>query len=193
MISEGLEPRLQSLAPSDGFITYLKITSLAGIALASPWIFYHLWRFVAAGLYTEEKRLVHLAAPLSVILFVSGAAFFIMFIAPFTLRFFIRFNKVLLGVDSAFTFEKYISFITNMILVFGFAFQTPLAIFFLNRTGIVSLETFTKSRKYVLLIVFILAAILTPGPDVISQVALAIPLYLLFEAGILLGRFFNFK
>jgi len=161
--------------------------------LALPWIFYHLWRFVAAGLYDKEKKIVHLAAPLSVILFVCGAAFFIMFIAPLTLRFFIRFNKILLGVDSAFTFEKYISFITNMMLVFGLSFQTPIVIFFLNRIGIVSLETFTKSRKYVLLIVFILAAVLTPGPDVISQVALAIPLYLLFETGILLSRFLNLK
>jgi len=191
MISEGLEPRLQSLAPSDGFITYLKITSLAGIALSSPWIFYHLWRFIAAGLYPKEKRLVHFIAPASVILFISGAAFFFMFIAPLTLRFFIRFNKTLLGIDSAFTFEKYISFITNMTLVFGLSFQFPIVIFFLNKTGIVSLETFAKSRRYVLLIVFILAAVLTPGPDVISQVSLAIPLYLLFEIGILFSRLLN--
>lgn len=190
MISESLEPRLQSLAPSDGFITYVKISVLAGVILASPWIFYHLWQFVAAGLYPAEKRLVNIAAPVSAFLFASGAAFFITIVAPLTLRFFIVFNKKLLGIDSAFTFEKYISFVINMMLVFGFAFQTPTAILFVNKTGIVSLSTLSKSRKYVLLAVFILAAIITP-PDFVSQVTLALPLYLLFELGIMLSRFVN--
>ena len=190
MISQGLEPRLQSLAPSDGFVTYIKISVLAGVILASPWIFYHLWQFLAAGLYPAEKRLVNIAAPISAFLFASGAAFFITIVAPFTLRFFIIFNKKLLGIDSAFTFEKYISFIINMMLVFGFAFQTPTAILFVNKVGIVSLSTLSKSRKYVLLAIFILAAIVTP-PDFISQVTLALPLYLLFELGIILSRFIN--
>ncbi|MHC4757718.1 MAG: twin-arginine translocase subunit TatC [Planctomycetota bacterium] len=190
MIKQGLEPRLQTLAPSDGFITYIKISILAGFTLASPWVFYHLWRFVAAGLYVSEKRVVGFAVPISTLLFVSGVVFFIIVVAPFTLRFFIIFNKKMLGVDSAFTFEKYISFIINMMLVFGFAFQTPTAIFFLNKIGVVSLEKLSKSRKYVLFAIFIIASITTP-PDVVSQLTLAVPLYLLFELGILLSYFAN--
>ena len=190
MVSEGLEPRLQSLAPSDGFVTYVKISALAGVILASPWIFYHLWQFVAAGLYPVEKRAVNVAAPISALLFATGAAFFITIVAPFTLRFFIVFNKKLLGIDSAFTFEKYVSFVINMMLVFGLAFQTPTAIFFINKIGVISLSALSKSRKYVLLAVFMLAAIITP-PDFVSQVTLALPLYLLFELGIMVSRFAN--
>jgi sec-independent protein translocase protein TatC len=190
MMSQGLEPRLQTLAPSDGFVTYVKISALAGLTLASPWVFYHLWRFIATGLYASERRLVNFAVPMSALLFVSGVAFFIVVVAPITLRFFIIFNRNMLGIDSAFTFEKYVYFITNMMLVFGFAFQTPTAIFFLNKIGVASLEKLAGSRKYVLLAVFIIAAIVTP-PDVISQVTLAVPLYMLFELGILLSYLAN--
>ena len=190
MVSEGLEPRLQILAPSDGFITYIKIAAFAGVVLAAPWIFYHLWQYVATGLYPHEKRLVNIAAPISAFLFVSGAFFFLEVVAPFTLKFFIVFNKKLLGAESSFTFQKYVSFITQMILIFGFAFQTPSAIFFLNKSGMVSLERLARLRKYIFLAVFIIAAIITP-PDFVSQVTLAVPLYLLFELGVLLSQFTN--
>jgi sec-independent protein translocase protein TatC len=190
MVSEGLEPRLQILAPSDGFITYIKISVFAGVVLAAPWIFYQLWQYIATGLYSKEKRLVNIAAPISAFLFVSGAFFFLKVVAPFTLRFFIVFNKTILGAESSFTFQKYVSFITQMILIFGFAFQTPTAIFFLNKSGLVSLERLSKLRKYIFLAVFIIAAIITP-PDFVSQVTLAIPLYLLFELGVLLSQLAN--
>ena len=192
MVSENLEPRLQILAPSDGFITYIKISVFAGVTLAAPWIFYHLWQYMATGLYPSEKRLVNIAAPISAVLFISGAFFFLKVVAPFTLRFFIVFNKTLLGAESSFTFQKYISFITQMILIFGFAFQTPTAIFFLNKAGVVSQKTLSAYRKYVILAVFIIAAIITP-PDFVSQITLAIPLYLLFELGILMSHIMNRK
>lgn len=192
MVSENLEPRLQILAPSDGFITYIKISVFAGFTLAAPWIFYHLWQYIATGLYPSEKRLINLAVPISAFLFISGTFFFLEIVAPFTLRFFIVFNKTLLGAESSFTFQKYISFITQMMLTFGFAFQTPTAIFFLNKMGVVSLKTLSIYRKYVLLAVFIIAAIITP-PDFVSQITLAIPLYLLFELGILMSHIMNRK
>jgi len=116
--------------------------------------------------------------------------FFLEVVAPFTLKFFIVFNKKLLGAESSFTFQKYVSFITQMILIFGFAFQAPSAILFLNKSGLVSLERLSKLRKYIFLAVFVIAAIITP-PDFVSQVSLAVPLYLLFELGILLSQFAN--
>lgn len=177
---------LQTLAPADGFISYVKIATITGLLLSSPWVFYHIWMFIAAGLYPHEKKYVYYAAPFSAILFVCGALFFIIVVAPLTLGFLITFNERFLGVKSQFTFQYYISFITHLMLVFGIAFQTPTAIFFLNRTGLVSLQALRKSRKYVLLIIFIVAAMATP-PDVVSQVTLAIPLYVLFELGILLS------
>lgn len=94
-----------------------------------------------------------------------------------------------IGVEAKWTLEKYISFVTMLMLVFGVGFQTPIAIFVLNRTGLVSIQALHRSRKYVLLAAFIVAAVATPGPDVISQVTLALPLYLLFELGVLLSYF----
>ncbi len=178
--------QLQTLAPADGFVSYVKIAFVTGLIISSPWVFYHIWMFVAAGLYQHERKYVYLAAPFSAALFVCGALFFIVVVAPITLGFLVKFNERMLGVSSRFTFQKYISFVTHLMLVFGVAFQTPTAIFFLNRTGLVSLRALTGSRKYVVLAVFVVAAMVTP-PDVVSQVTLAVPLYLLFELGILLS------
>jgi len=188
----GAEARLQTLAPADGIISYIKIALISGLILTSPWVFYQLWMFVAAGLYPHEKRYVHLATPFSAVLFVTGALFFVMVVAPLTLAFLVKFNQGVLGVSSNFTFANYISFITMLMLVFGIAFQTPIAIFFLNKTGLVSIEGLRRSRKFVLLGIFIVAAMATP-PDPISQVTLAVPLYALFELGILLSWFSSRK
>jgi len=104
-----------------------------------------------------------------------------------SLAFFLKFGRFI-NVEPAWTLGLYVSFITTLMLVFGLGFQTPIAMFILNKTGLVSLGGLRKSRRYVLLGIFVVAAIATPGPDVISQVALAIPLYSLFELGILLCR-----
>ena len=106
-------------------------------------------------------------------------------VAQLSLAFLLKVN-LWLGLKSNWTFPKYVSFISALMLVFGIAFQTPIAIFFLNRTGLVSIRALCRSRKYVFLAVFIIAAMVTP-PDVISQVTLAVPLYLLFELGILMS------
>jgi sec-independent protein translocase protein TatC len=119
---------------------------------------------------------------------VIGALFFILVVAPLTLGFLVKFNERILGVSSNFTFANYISFVTMLMLVFGIAFQTPIAIFFLNKTGLVSIEGLRRSRKFVLLGIFVVAAMATP-PDVVSQITLGIPLYFLFELGILLSYF----
>ena len=187
----GQEARLQSIAPTDGFISYMDISMIAAVVIASPWIFYQLWLFIAAGLYPHEKRYVYMAAPFSAALFIAGALFFIFVIAPFTLQFLVMFNKSVLGVTSNFTFKNYVSFVATMMLVFGVAFQTPIAIFFLNKTGLVSVEALCKSRRYVVLGVVVVAAAATPGSDLVSLFALSIPMYLLFELGILLSYLAN--
>ena len=188
----GADARLQSLAPADGFVSYMKISLVSGLIVSSPWVFYQLWMFVSAGLYSQERKYVRVAAPFSAGLFITGAMFFIFIVAPITLGFLVKFNKAVLSVSSNFTFQNYVSFVTTLMLVFGIAFQTPIAIYFLNRTGLVSLKALAASRKYALLGVFIVAAVATP-PDVVSQITLALPLYLLFELGILLSRLANRK
>ncbi len=182
----GTEARLQSLAPTDGFISFMEIAMISGVLLSSPWILYQLWLFAASGLYPHEKRYVYLAVPFSAVLFITGALFFILVIAPLTLRYLIWFNEKFLGVTSNFAFPKYVSFIGTMMLVFGIAFQTPIAIFFLHKTGIISISSFRMARKYVLLGIVVVASAAIPGSDPLSLFALVVPMYMLYELGILL-------
>lgn len=185
----GEEARLQSIAPAEGIISYMQISLIAGIILASPWIFYQLWQFIAAGLYPHEKKYVYKSIPFSAGLFITGALFFIFIIAPQTLKFFVYFNRHFLGVSSNFTFANYISFMGMLTLIFGLAFQTPIAIFILYKTGLVSISDFRKFRKYVFFGIVVVAAAVIPGSDVFSLFALVVPMYLLYELGILLSWF----
>lgn len=180
-----LNARLQTLAPAEAFVAYMKIAFIAGLILTCPWVFYQIWMFVAAGLYPHERHYVRTAVPFSAGLFVVGALFFLFVIAPLSLKFFLMFGDIV-GVANNWTLQRYISFITVLMLVFGIAFQTPIAIFILVRTGLVGLPTLRRARKYVLLGIFVVAAVATP-PDVISQVSLAIPLYGLYEVGMVLA------
>jgi len=180
-----LDARLKVLGIPEAFTAYMKIAFISGLILTCPWVFYQLWMFVAAGLYAHERRYVRQAVPFSAALFIIGALFFLFIVAPLTLKFFLAFNDIV-GVAANWTLEKYISFVTVLMLVFGLAFQTPIAIFILVRTGLVALKTLREVRKYVILVTVIVAAVVTP-PDVISQITLAIPLYALYELGLLLA------
>jgi sec-independent protein translocase protein TatC len=176
---------LKVLAPADAFMMYMKISLIGGLILSSPWVFYQLWMFVAVGLYEREKRYVRATVPFSAILFIGGAMFFLFLIAPITLIFFLKFGRAI-NIEVAWTLREYVSFMITLTLVFGLAFQTPIAIFILNRIGLVSLKALCSSRKYVVLGVVIVASMVIPGSDTFSLFALAIPLYMLFELGILL-------
>ena len=174
------------LAPADAFVGYMKVSLVAGLVLSSPWVFYQLWMVISAGLYAREKRYVRVAVPFSTGLFIAGALFFFFVVAPISLQFFLKFGEII-GVAPSWTFQKYVSFITMLMLVFGLGFQTPIVIFVLNRTGLVSVGAMKKARRYVFLGMFVVAAVATP-PDVISQITLGLPLYLLYELGILLCK-----
>ncbi len=184
-LHSGAGGKLIVIGPADAFVGFMKISLISGLILSSPWVFYQLWMFIAAGLYEKERHYVRTAVPFSTGLFVIGALFFLIVVAPLSLRFFLGFGHYI-GVSSTWTFQKYISFVSVLMLVFGLGFQTPIAIFVLNRTGLVSIPALKNSRKYVIIVMFGLSAIATP-PDVISQITLAVPLYALFELGILLS------
>jgi sec-independent protein translocase protein TatC len=181
------DQRLRTIAPAEAFMAYLKISLISGLILTAPWVFYQIWAFVAAGLYPKERQYVHKAVPFSAGLFIVGALFFLFVIARITLGFFLRFGDAV-GVASQWTLQTYISFVTVLMLVFGIAFQTPIAVFILVRTGLVSIATLRSARKFVILGLAFLAAVATP-PDVVSQVALLVPLLGLFELGIILASF----
>jgi sec-independent protein translocase protein TatC len=180
---------LQTKKPAEGFITYLKICLVFGLLLTSPWVFWQVWAFVSTGLYRHEQKFIHIVSPISAILFVVGSLFFLFMVAPLAMTFFMKFNEAL-NLASFWMFEDYINMILMLMLVFGLAFQMPIAIVFAERMGLVSVEILTNSRKYVIVALTVIAAMATP-PDVISQISLFIPMYALFESGILACRFLN--
>jgi len=181
-----LAERLVALSPAEAFMAYMKIALIAGLILTAPWVFYQIWAFVAAGLYPKERHYVYRAVPFSAGLFIVGALLFLFVIAQKTLGFFLMFGDAV-GVASQWTLQKYISFVTILMLVFGIAFQTPIAVFILVRTGLVAVQTLRNYRKYVLLGMAFVSAIATPSPDPISMIALLVPLYGLYEIGIVLS------
>ncbi len=187
MEGAGVELKLQALQPAEPFLVYLKAALVLAALISSPWIFWQLWAFVAAGLYRHERRFVQLAAPACAGLFAAGVLFFLFGIAPWVFRFFMQFD---LGIDYL-AYQPGVGptadFILGLALVFGVAFQTPLAIVFAERLGLVSLVALARARKYVFLGAFVVGAVCTP-PDVVSQVALALPLYALYETGLLACR-----
>ncbi len=176
---------LAVLTVSAGISAYFKVSLLGGLIVASPWIFYQFWMFISAGLYPREKRYVNSSLPFAVLLFLAGAAFFYFVIAEQVLRFLLSFSESM-GLEPVITLQSYISFITTMMVVMGLGFQTPLVILVLTRTGLVSRETLGHYRKHVIISILIVCAILTP-PDIFSQLALAIPIWLLYEMGLFLS------
>ncbi|MFA6187075.1 MAG: twin-arginine translocase subunit TatC [Phycisphaerae bacterium] len=179
---------LQAITLSEKFMVYLKTTILFSIIFSSPWIFYQLWQFVSAGLYQNEKKYVYVIVPACAMLFISGAAFYLLGVAPTMIKFFVFFDTGIDSLTTQITLENYVNFMIIMTMVFGLCFQLPIAIIALNRIGIVSLEQLKKARKYAILIIVIVAGVITPSPDMISQVALAVPMYILYELGILFCR-----
>lgn len=167
------------------FMTPFKLALLAAIFFAMPVILYQVWAFIAPGLYRHERRF---ALPLfvsSVILFYSGAAFAYFVVFPAVFRFFVMTTPD--GVQMMTDITQYMDFAVLLFFAFGLAFEIPVATVLLVRTGLVKREALTKNRGYVLLAIFIIAAFLTP-PDPISQTMMALPMYALFEAGIIMAR-----
>jgi len=167
------------------FMTPFKLGLFAAIFFAMPVILYQVWAFVAPGLYKHERRF---ALPLfvsSVILFYAGAAFAYFVVFPLAFQFFVGTTPA--GVRMMTDMTQYMDFAVLMFFAFGMAFEIPVATVLLVRTGLVRRETLLRNRGYVILGIFIVAAFLTP-PDPISQTMMAIPMYLLYEAGVLMSR-----
>jgi len=156
--------------------------------LVSPWVFYQIWAFVAAGLYRHERHYVMKFLPISLGLFLAGVLLCFFGVLPVTLHFLLQIN-VWLDIEPTLRLSEWMSFATILPLVFGLCFQTPLVMLFLERVGLVKAADFRAKRKFAILIMVTVAAILTPGPDVFSQCMLAVPMIGLYEIGILMmGR-----
>lgn len=167
------------------FMTPFKLALLAAIFFAMPVILYQVWAFVAPGLYRHERRF---ALPLfvsSVVLFYAGAAFAYFIVFPVIFQFFVMTTPE--GVSMMTDMTQYMDFAVLLFFAFGLAFEIPVATVLLVRTGLVKREALAKNRGYVLLGIFIIAAFLTP-PDPVSQTLMALPMYALYEVGLLMSR-----
>ena len=176
---------------TEAFFTYMKVSFLAGIILASPVIIYQFWAFVGPGLYQKEKRYFVPIVLLSAFFFVGGSLFCFFVVFPFAFKFFLSFATAV--IQPLPSMNEYVSFVSVTMLSFGLVFELPLVIVFLAKLGIVTVEFLRKNRKYAILLIFTAAAILTPGPDVVSQVLMAFPLMLLYEISIIGAIFFGKK
>lgn len=172
--------------PGEAFFTYLKVSLLTGFLLAIPVVLYQFWAFVAPGLYKNERRVFFPVLILSIFLFLFGAAFSFFLVFPLAFQFLVGFaNEEIMAMP---TMKEYLGFSLTLILAFGASFEIPVVCMALVRLGMVTVEGMRAKRRYVFAGAFILAALITP-PDVISQVLLGFPVWLLYELGIVLSRY----
>ncbi len=175
-----------SLSPTTNIVVFAKVALISGVALAMPVLVYQLISFIAPGLTAQERRYLYLVLPGATVSFVAGVAFAYFVMLPRT----IPFLKGFLGdvIQPSWSIDKYISFITFLLFWVGVSFETPLLIFFLAKLGIVTSASLSRYRKYAILVVAVIAAVITPTPDPFNMILIMLPLIVLYEIGILLAR-----
>ncbi|MBC8590994.1 twin-arginine translocase subunit TatC [Wansuia hejianensis] len=173
------------IAPTELFMSYLKIAVIGGIVLSLPIILFNIWLFIKPGLNFDERRLIIKSLFIGGILFLLGALFAYLFVLPMTIVFFTSFQ--IDTIKAMISFSNYLSFAITFVLSFGLVFEMPILMTIIVKLGLVSTKTLAKNKKLAILIIFVLAAILTP-PDVISQTLLALPMILLFEIGMFFSK-----
>lgn len=168
------------------FFVPIKVTMFVSLVIALPFVLYQIWAFIAPGLYSHEKKFAIPLVATSTVLFLIGMAFAYFIVFPVVFHFVATFTPE--GVEMNTDIQKYFDFVLALFLAFGLAFETPIAVVILTKMGIVSLKKLKESRPYVIVGAFVIAAIFTP-PDVVSQLLLAFPIWLLFELGLLISGF----
>lgn len=179
------DTKLYNIAVTGTFYAYLKVALVAGVIGALPLIFYQMWAFISPGLYRHERATIIPLVIVSTILFLIGATFCYLVVLPIGLKFLIGFADEL--IVNTITIGSYISFAGLLLIAFGFGFQMPIIAYFLAKIGLVKASFLARGRRYALITILIVGAIITP-PDVFTQVLLAIPLYLLYEISIIVVR-----
>lgn len=186
MIYTGLE---------EGFMTYFKIAIYSAIVVSIPWFLYHIYRFVRPGLYKGERKLFLLCCFLSSLFFLLGIIFSYYIVIPNLWKFFLSFqNKSMIGMNiiAETKISEYLDLFLQLSMAFGLSFQLPVIVLLLSKFGFINVQFLIAKRKIAIVLIFIVAAIMTP-PDVISQIALALPLVLLYEISIIFARFYKEK
>lgn len=182
-------PEEQSMVAIDvasPFLTPFKLTLLASFLFALPWVLYQIWAFVAPGLYQREKRMALPLTIWSIALFYLGMAFAYFVVFPLVFRFFISVAPANVAVMT--DISRYLDFVVTMFIAFGLSFEVPIVTYASIKAGLTTPEKLSEKRPYVIVAAFVIGMVLTP-PDVVSQVLLALPMWVLFEVGLLLARF----
>ncbi|MFI4849239.1 MAG: twin-arginine translocase subunit TatC [Gimesia chilikensis] len=178
-----------TLAVQEAFTTiYLKVSFVAGLVMASPWVIYQIWLFVAAGLYPHERKYVYIYLPISIFLFLGGALFCFYAVFPFVLNFLLGFNK-LLGVNPQIRLSEWISFAITLPLMFGLSFQLPLIMLFLERISVFEVKDYIEKTRMAILVISIISMLMTPA-DPMSMLLMMLPLLLLYGLGIAMCKYF---
>ena len=175
---------------TEAFLTYFKISVVAALFVAAPIILYEFWMFVAPGLYEKEKKYVYPFIFFGSLCFICGALFCYFVVMPNMYRFFVSYAREF--VTPMPDLKNYMGLTLKLLIIFGFIFELPLVAFYLARAGIIKAKMLAKKRRYAILAVFIISAAITP-PDVVSMILVALPLWGLFELGILIAKVFGKK
>ncbi len=173
---------LQNLKPYGQFMLYMQVVAISGFVLSLPFTLYQFWRFVEPGLLPRERKYVLWIVAFSSFCFFAGIIFAYFVLLPVSLKFFAGFGSS--EIQNNIAINEYMSFIIGLILASGIVFELPMLSFFLGRLGILTPAFMRHYRKHAVVVILIIAAVLTPGPDIASQATLAIPLYLLYELSI---------
>ena len=179
--------RLVALSPTENFTTYMRVSLFSGLALAMPVLLYEIYAYVDPALRPNERRFLLTLGPFALLLFIGGMAFCYFLLLPNAINFLFTFGSEVFEASPR--ASEYISFVTTFILGSGLVFEMPVIIYAITAIGLVQRSWLAKQRRYVVLGVFIVAAVITPTPDPFNQTLVAIPMYLLFEVGLLLSRF----
>ncbi|HJA76445.1 MAG TPA: twin-arginine translocase subunit TatC [Candidatus Desulfovibrio gallistercoris] len=174
----------------EAFFIRMFVACIAGVFLASPVIFYQIWAFISPGLYEEEKLFIVPVAIISAVFFVGGALFCYNIVFPFAFQFFMSYNTEQIRVMPR--ISDYVDFVLKLLIAFGLIFEMPLFAFFLSRMGVLTAGMMRRARRYAILGIFIVAAILTP-PDVLSQLLMAVPMLVLYEISVIVAAVFGKK
>jgi len=172
-------------SPAEAFVVYIKLSFYCALFFSSPYILYQAWMFVAPGLYAHEKRYVFPFMITAIGLFITGMAFAYFVVFPFGLKFLMSFSTEF--IKPMVKLQDYLSFTLTLLLAFGAVFELPVFVFFLTKMGVINHQTLSRNRRFAILIIFLVAAILTP-PDVLTQLLMAGPLLALYEVSIILAK-----
>ncbi len=182
---------LTILEITEMFFVEVKVSFIAALIVATPFILYQLWLFVAPGLYMHERKYIFSFVFFATILFLLGAAFAYFIVFPFGFKFFLSYiANPDYKVDATLSMSFYVSFVIHLVMAFGIVFELPAVVFLLAKIGLINDEMLIKYRRYAIVIIFILAAVLTP-PDPLSQIIMALPLLLLYQLSIYIAKVFG--